>query len=37
MLKQPFTLDNGITVRYSREIGGDKNTTHKIFEWPTND
>jgi hypothetical protein len=29
-------LDNGIEVRYSEAIGGDKNTTHEIFEWPSN-
>jgi len=24
-------------VRYSKEIGGEKNTTHETFEWPSNE
>ena len=36
-LTHPWKLSNGIEVRYSQEIGGDKNTTHEIFEWPSNE
>ena len=24
-------------MRYSSEIGGNKNTNYKIFEWPSNE
>ena len=36
-LKKPWRLGNGVEMRYSTEIGGDNNTTHEIYEWPSNE
>jgi len=32
-----FTMKNGVQLRYSEEIGGDRNTTYEIFEWPSDE
>lgn len=36
-LKKPWRLSSGVEMRYSQEIGGDNNTTHEIYEWPSNE
>jgi hypothetical protein len=32
-----YKLANGVQMRYSTEIGGNKNTTHEIIEWPSDE
>lgn len=35
--QEGFTMKNGIQLRYSEEIGGDRNTNCEIIEWPSDE